>query len=84
METVKQQRKQTTFRLRTDVMDVIRRNAALENRTLNSYVESLLLEDAYPDIPNLKTRAAIAEAENGGTGETFENVEDLMSMLMRL
>jgi len=45
-------RRQVSFRLRADLLERLKRNAALQNRSLNSYVESILLDVVYND-PNL-------------------------------
>lgn len=37
-------RRPASFRLRADLLEGLKRNAARENRTLNNYVESVLLE----------------------------------------
>ncbi|MCH3992840.1 MAG: hypothetical protein LKH27_00040 [Prevotella sp.] len=42
-------RKSTSFRLRTDVLEILKKKAVLANRTLNNYVESLLIKGAYSD-----------------------------------
>ncbi|MBR6446534.1 MAG: hypothetical protein IKT22_07485, partial [Prevotella sp.] len=57
-------RRPTSFRLRTDLLDGLRRNAKRENRTLNNYVESVLLDIVYHE-PNEVTKAAIEEAMSG-------------------
>ena len=57
-------RKPASFRLRADLLENLKRNAARENRTLNNYVESVLLEVVYRE-PNDVTKAAIAEAKSG-------------------
>ena len=62
METII--RKNTSFRLRTDLLERLRLNAAKENRTLNNYVECLLLDFVYRE-PNDLTKSAIAEAMSG-------------------
>lgn len=41
----------------------LRQNAVRENRTLNNYVESVLLDVVFHE-PNAVTRAAIEEAKN--------------------
>ena len=58
------ERKPVSFRLRTDLLERLRRNAVRQNRTLNNYVESLLLDIVYNE-PNDTTRAAIEEAMSG-------------------
>ena len=50
-------RKPASFRFRTDLMERLRSNAAKENRTLNNYVESVLLEYIFNE-PNETTKAA--------------------------
>ena len=42
----------------------LRQNAVRENRTLNNYVESVLLDVVFHE-PNAVTRAAIDEATSG-------------------
>jgi predicted DNA-binding protein len=64
MNTAVISRKQTSFRLRTDLLERLREKAAKANRTLNNYVESVLLDDAF-DIPNEETADAIREAKSG-------------------
>lgn len=63
METVASNRRQTAFRLRADLLDRLRVKAKKENRSLNNYVESVLL-DAVFDEPNDETLAAMKEADN--------------------
>ena len=50
-------RKPASFRLRADLLEGLKRNAARENRTLNNYVESVLLGVVYEE-PNRVTKAA--------------------------
>lgn len=54
-------RRPASFRLRADLLEGLKRKAARENRTLNNYVESVLLDVVY-DEPNEVTKAAIEEA----------------------
>ena len=77
------QRKQTSFRLRTDLLDNMKIAAQRQNRTLNNFLESLLL-DYYYNEPNEVTKAAIEEAMNRKDypeGELYDNVEDLFKAL---
>jgi hypothetical protein len=78
-------RKQTSFRLRTDVLEILRKKAEQANRTLNNYVESLLIKDAYADEPNEVTKKAIKEAMKGKKDpkDVFDNVESMMKVLMK-
>ena len=58
------ERKPASFRLRADLLERLRRNAVRQNRTLNNYVESILLDIVYNE-PNDTTRVAIEEAMSG-------------------
>ena len=57
-------RKQTAFRLSTDLLDRLRQGARKQNRSLNNFVESLLMDAVYNE-PNEETKAAIEEARAG-------------------
>ncbi len=73
-----------SFRLRTDVVEIMRKKAALANRTLNNYIESLLIEIAYADEPNATTKAAILQAmQDKEKKESYDNVNDLMANLLK-
>ena len=77
------QRKQPSFRLRTDLLDFMKEDAARTNRTLNNFLESLLL-DYYYNEPNEVTKAAIEEAMNRKDypeGEVYDSVEELFKAL---
>ncbi|CAK7008181.1 hypothetical protein [Bacteroides rodentium] len=57
-------RKQTSFRLREDLLQVLQEHAKKANRSLNNFVESTLME-AVCSEPNEETVAAINEARSG-------------------
>lgn len=57
-------RKQTAFRLRADLLDRLKLAAKKQNRSLNNFVESVLMDVAFNE-PNDDTKAAIAEAKSG-------------------
>lgn len=63
METIVE-RKQTSFRLRTDLLKRMEKEASKENRSLNDFVESILMDNMYFH-PNETTLAAMREAESG-------------------
>ena len=76
-------RKQTSFRLRTDLLEEMKNAAKKENRTLNNYLESLLLNYFYNE-PNEVTRAAIEEAmsrKEYPEGEIYNSVDELFKAL---
>lgn len=58
------QRKSHNFRLPVDLLERLKQLAKRENRSLNNFVESALLDIAYNE-PNEETLAAIEEAKAG-------------------
>ena len=65
------ERKQTAFRLSTSLLNKLREAAERENRSLNSYVESVLM-DAVNSNPNKLTLAAMKEARENRDLETLD------------
>ena len=57
-------RKQTAFRLSDDLLGRLRLAARKENRSLNNFVESALIDLVYR-YPNETTSEAIKEAQEG-------------------
>ncbi len=57
------EKKAQSFRLPVDLLERLKKLAKRQNRSLNNYVETILLEAAY-NIPNSETIAAIEEAKN--------------------
>ena len=57
-------KKNQSFRLPVDLIDRLKQLAKRQNRSLNNYVETLLLDAAYHE-PNAATLAAMQEAESG-------------------
>ncbi len=56
-------KKNQSFRLSVDLIDRLKQLAKRQNRSLNNYVETVLLEAAYHE-PNSTTLAAMKEAES--------------------
>ena len=54
-------KKQTTFRLDSDLLDALKSAAKREHRSLNNFVECILREVVYTE-PNEETKEAIVEA----------------------
>jgi hypothetical protein len=75
-------RKQTAFRLSTDLLTKLKEAATRENRSLNNYVESVLMDVVYNN-PNKLTIKAMREARENRELETLkaENVEALINSL---
>ncbi|MDE7462832.1 MAG: ribbon-helix-helix domain-containing protein [Muribaculaceae bacterium] len=57
-------KKNQSFRLPVDLIDRLKQLAKRQNRSLNNYVETLLLDAAYHE-PNATTLAAMQEAKSG-------------------
>ena len=75
-------RKPASFRLRADLLEKLRSNAVRENRTLNNYVESVLLDYIYNE-PNETTKAAIKEAMSGhNPNKVYDNVDDMFKDIL--
>lgn len=76
------ERKQTAFRLSTSLLDKLREAANRENRSLNNYVESVLM-DAVSNNPNKLTLAAMKEARENRNLETLDvdNLESVSASL---
>ena len=75
-------RKQTAFRLSTDLLAKLKEAATRENRSLNNYVESVLMDVVYNN-PNKLTIKAMKEARESRELETLkaDNVEVLINSL---
>jgi hypothetical protein len=74
-------RKPASFRLRADLIEKLKRNATRENRTLNNYVESVLL-DVVCHEPNEETKAAIEEVMSGKNPQkVYTDIEGMLADL---
>lgn len=59
------------FRLRTELLDRLKLLAARDNRSLNNYVETILMDVVY-NTPNAETIAAMAEARDESNLSTVD------------
>ena len=75
-------RKSAMFRLREEPIDRLKQLAACDNRSLNNYVETILMDVAY-NTPNATTRAAMTEAQNEENLTTV-NMDSYESFLQSL
>jgi hypothetical protein len=64
-------RKQTAFRFRVDLLNRLRGAAKRENRSLNNYVESVLMNVVHSE-PNETTLEAVREAKSGKFAGTID------------
>ncbi len=62
-------KKNQSFRLSVDLIDRLRQLAKLQNRSLNNFVETLLLDAAYSE-PNETTLRAMEEVRSGALRNT--------------
>lgn len=76
------ERKQTAFRLSTSLLNKLREAAERENRSLNNYVESVLMDAVFSN-PNKLTLAAMKEARENRDLETLDvnNLESVIASL---
>lgn len=57
-------KKNQSFRLSVELLERLKQLAKRQNRSLNNYVETVLLDAAYHE-PNATTLAAMREVESG-------------------
>jgi hypothetical protein len=81
METVIT-RTQTAFRLSTELLKKLKIEARKQNRSLNNFVESVLMDAVYRK-PNSKTMSALKEAREDRNLETInlDNLEEFIESL---
>ncbi len=70
------------FRLRTELLDRLKQLAAKDNRSLNNYVETILMDVAF-NTPNATTIAAMKEAkeESNLTTVDMSNYDSFLKSL---
>lgn len=64
-------RKSAMFRLRTELLERLKLLAAKDNRSLNNYVETILMDVAF-NTPNAATAAAMKEAQDDSNLTTVD------------
>lgn len=75
-------RTQTAFRLSNELLKRLKTEARKQNRSLNNFVESVLMDAVYR-TPNAKTMAAVKEAREDDNLETInlDNLEGFIDSL---
>lgn len=75
-------RTQTAFRLSNELLRRLKIEARKQNRSLNNYVESVLMDAVYR-VPNRETLAAMEEAREEKNLEiiNLENLEGFIDSL---
>ena len=76
------ERTQTAFRLSNELLKRLKAEARKQNRSLNNFVESVLMDAIYR-TPNAKTLAAVKEARENKNLETInlDNLEGFIESL---
>ena len=76
------ERTQTAFRLSNELLKRLKTEARKQNRSLNNFVESVLMDAVYR-TPNAKTLAAVKEARENKNLETInlDNLEGFVESL---
>ena len=76
------ERTQTAFRLSNKLLKRLKTEARKQNRSLNNFVESVLMDAVYR-TPNAKTLAAVKEARDNKNLETInlDNLEGFIESL---
>ena len=64
-------KRQTAFRLNEDLLERLKARAKRENRSLNNYVEKVLMDNVY-DEPNDETIAAMKDARENKNLDTLD------------
>jgi hypothetical protein len=78
--STKKKIKQTAFRFDEDLLALVKEKAEAQKRTLNNYIEILLLKDVGK-IPNEETKLAIAEVMSGKELEEITDIDTFMDTL---
>ena len=75
-------RTQTAFRLSTELLKRLKIEARKQNRSLNNFVESVLMDAVYR-TPNAQTMAAVKEARENDNLESInlDNLEGFIESL---
>jgi len=72
--------KQTAFRFDEELLALVKEKADAQKRTLNNYIEILLLKDVGK-IPNKETKLAIAEVMSGKKLEEITDIDAFMDSI---
>ncbi len=72
--------KQMAFRFDSDLIELVKEKAKAQRRSLNNYIEVLMLRDVG-NIPNKETKKAIADAMEGKNLEEIEDIDAFMDAI---
>lgn len=71
---------QIAFQLDSELIELIKKKATAQRKSLNRYLELLLLKDVG-NIPNDETQKAIAEVMEGKNLEVIDKVDTFMDSI---
>jgi hypothetical protein len=80
-----QEKKLTSIRLGKNLYAELQRKAKSENRSVNNFIETTLMESLNFYEPNEETIAAMEEVQEmtkNGTGKSYDNIDELMKDLL--
>jgi hypothetical protein len=80
-----QEKKLTSIRLGKGLYAELQKKAKAENRSVNNYIETALIESLHFYEPNDETIAAVEESRamiKNGTGKAYSNVDGLIKDLL--
>ncbi len=72
--------KAMSFRFDEDLISLVKEKAKAQKRSLNNYLEVLMIKDVG-NIPNAETKKAIAEVMEGKNLEEIKDVDSFMDAL---
>ena len=72
--------KQMAFRFDSDLIELVKEKAKAQRRSLNNYIEVLMLRDVG-NIPNKETKKAIADAMEDKNLEEIEDIDAFMDAI---
>ena len=71
---------QTAFRFDKELIEMVKEKAKAQRRSLNNYIEFLLLKDVG-NIPNEETKKAIIDAREGKNLESIQNLDSFLESI---
>lgn len=78
------EKKLTSIRLSSNLYSHLQKMAKAENRSVNNYIETSLIQSSDFFEPNEETIAAMEEVQEmikNGTGKAYSNVDELLKDL---
>ncbi len=72
--------KAMSFRFDEDIIELIKEKAKAQKRSLNNYIEMLMVKDVG-NIPNEETKKAIEDARNGIGLEPMDDIDSFFESI---